>query len=301
VRSDKLGRLIDENVEVEQLGSGCTFTEGPIWNPQGEFLLFSDMPADTRRRWDQSGGVQVVASPSNKGNGMTLDTDGRLIVCEHSTSSVVRIDPDGTGSGREVLASHYQGKELNSPNDVCIHSDGSIYFTDPTYGRMPVFGVEREQDLDFQGVYRIPAGGADLQLLADDFGQPNGLCFSPGESVLYVNDTDRAHIRAFDVEGDGSLANGRVLAESIGTASIEKGDLVDGMKCDEQGTIWVTGPNGVLVFSPEGEHLGTVQIPEPVGNLHWGGPDWNWMFVAASKGLYRFRTKVAGRREPFMS
>ncbi|HKP16830.1 MAG TPA: SMP-30/gluconolactonase/LRE family protein [Gaiellaceae bacterium] len=301
VKSDKLGRLVDENVEVEQLGSGCTFTEGPIWNPEGEFLLFSDMPGDTRRRWDEAGGVQVVASPSNKGNGMTLDTNGRLIICEHSTSSVVRVDPDGTGSGREVLASHYQGKELNSPNDVCIHSDGSIYFTDPTYGRMPGFGVERDQDLDFQGVYRIPAGGGDLQLLADDFGQPNGLCFSPDESILYVNDTDRAHIRAFDVQGDGSLANGRVLAESIGTASIEKGDLVDGMKCDEEGTIWVTGPGGVLVFSPEGEHLGTVQIPEPVGNLHWGGPDWNWMFVAATTGLYRFRTKVSARREPFMS
>jgi gluconolactonase len=299
-KSERLLELIDEGVEVEQLGSGFTFTEGPVWNPAGEFLLFSDMPGDTRRRWDQRGGVQVVASPSNKGNGLTLDAQGRLIACEHSTSSVVRMDPNGTGTGREVIASHYQGKELNSPNDVVVHSDGSIYFTDPTYGRMPGFGVEREQDLDFQGVYRIPANGGDLQCLADDFDQPNGLCFSPGESILYVNDTNRAHIRVFDVQGDRTLANDRVLAEGIGTASLEKMDLVDGMKCDERGNIWVTGPGGVLVLSADGDHLGTVEIPEPVGNLHWGGGDWSWMYVCASTGLYRFRAKVGARREPFM-
>jgi gluconolactonase len=301
VRSDKLTDLVDPNVEVEQLGTGFTFTEGPIWNPEGSFLLFSDMPADTRRRWDEQGGVRVVASPSNKGNGMTIDADGRLIVCEHSTSSVARMDPDGTGSGREVIASHYEGKELNSPNDVIVHSDGSIYFSDPTYGRMPGFGVEREQELDFQGVYRIPPGGGDTQLLVDDFGQPNGLCFSPDESLLYINDTDRAHIRVFDLQGDGTLANGRMFAENIGTASLEKGDLVDGMKSDERGSIWLTGPQGVWVLSPDGEHLGVVQIPESVGNLHWGGPGWKWLFVCASNGLYRFETKVAGRREPFMS
>jgi gluconolactonase len=300
VKSDRLNDLIDASAEVEQLGSGFTFTEGPIWNPSGGFLLFSDMPADTRRRWDESAGIQVVASPSNKGNGMTIDADGRLIVCEHSTSSVVRIDPGGAGGGREVLASHYEGRELNSPNDVVVHSDGSIYFSDPTYGRMPGFGIERDQDLDFYGIYRIPPGGGDLQLLADDFGEPNGLCFSPDESLLYVNDTPRAHIRVWDVQGDGTLANGRMFAENVGTGSLEKMDLVDGMKCDEQGNIWVTGPEGIWAISPAGEHLGTVKIPEPVGNLHWGGPDWNWMFVCASSGLYRFETKVAGRREPFM-
>ncbi len=300
VRSDKLTQLVDENVEVEQLGSGFTFTEGPIWNPQGQYLLFSDMPGDTRRRWDESGGVSVVASPSNKGNGMTLDTSGRLIVCEHSTSSVVAMDADGKGSGREVLASHYDGKELNSPNDVVIHSSGAIYFSDPTYGRMPGFGVEREQDLDFQGVYRIPPGGGDTELMVDDFGQPNGLCFSPDESLLYINDTTKAHIRVFDVGSDGKLSGGRLVAENIGTASLEKLDLVDGMKCDERGNIWITGPNGVWVIGPDGEVLGVVGIPESVGNLHWGGPDWSWMFVCASTGLYRFQTKTSARREPFM-
>jgi gluconolactonase len=291
--------LVDEDAELERLGTGFTFTEGPLWNPDG-FLLFSDMPGDVRRRWDAENGVTEVANPSNKGNGMTFDLDGKLLVCEHVTSSVVRMDPDGTGSGREVIASHYGDRELNAPNDVVVKSDGAIYFSDPTYGRMPGFGIERDQDLDFQGVYRIPPGGGDTQLLADDFGQPNGLCFSTDESLLYVNDTEKAHIRVFDVQDDGSIANSRVLADGIGTASLEIGDLVDGMKLDERGNIWVTGPGGVLAFSPEGEHIGTIQVPEPVGNLNWGGPDWNWMFIPATSSVYRIECKVSGNRLPYM-
>ena len=162
------------------------------------------------------------------------------------------MDPDGTGGGREVLATHYDGTELNSPNDVVVKSDGAIYFTDPTYGRMPGFGIEREQDLDFQGVYRIAPGGGDPQLLVDDFAQPNGLCFSTDESLLYINDTTRAHIRVFDVAADGTLANGRVLADGIGTGSLEIGDLVDGMKLDERGNVWVTGPGRRLRLRPRG-------------------------------------------------
>jgi gluconolactonase len=291
--------LVDEDAELERLGTGFTFTEGPLWNPDG-FLLFSDMPGDVRRRWDAENGVTEVANPSNKGNGMTFDLDGRLIVCEHVTSSVVRMDPDGTGSGREVIASHYGDRELNAPNDVVVKSDGAIYFSDPTYGRMPGFGIEREQDLDFQGVYRIPPGGGDTQLLADDFGQPNGLCFSTDESLLYVNDTEKAHIRVFDVQDDGTIASSRVLADGIGTASLEIGDLVDGMKVDERGNIWVTGPGGVLAFSPEGEHIGTIEVPEPVGNLNWGGPDWNWMFIPATSSVYRIECKVSGNRLHYM-
>jgi gluconolactonase len=258
------------------------------------------MPGDVRRRWTPDEGVTEVANPSNKGNGMTFDLDGGLVVCEHVTSSVVRIDPSGTGEGREVLATHYEGKELNSPNDVVVKSDGAIYFTDPTYGRMPGFGIEREQELDIQGVYRIPAGGGDVELLLDDFAQPNGLCFTADESLLYVNDTDRAHIRVFDVDADGRPVNGRVLAEGIGTASLDVGDLVDGMKLDERGNIWVTGPGGVCVFSPEGEHIGTVEVPESVGNINWGGPDWNWLFIAASSSVYRLRCSVGGNRLHYM-
>jgi gluconolactonase len=301
VNAPAFRELIDEGAELEQLGTGCTFTEGPIWNPEGSFLLFSDMPGDTRRRWDEGTGFTEVASPSNKGNGMTIDLDGRLVVCEHATSSVVRMNPDGTGSGREVLATHYDGKELNSPNDVVVKSDGAIYFTDPTYGRMPGFGVERAQELDFQGVYRIAPGGGDPQLVVGDFAQPNGLCFSVDESLLYVNDTDRAHIRVFDVAADGSLENGRVLAAGIGTASLEVGDLVDGMKLDERGNVWVTGPGGVCVFSPEGEHLGTVEVPEPVGNLNWGpAQEWNALLICATSSVYRITCKVSGNRLPYM-
>jgi gluconolactonase len=291
--------LVDEDVELERLGTGFTFTEGPIWNPDG-YLLFSDMPGDVRRRWDEESGVQEVANPSNKGNGMTLDNDGRLIVCEHITSSVVWMDPDGKGSGREVLASHYEGRELNSPNDVVVRSDGAIYFTDPTYGRMPGFGIEREQDLAFQGVYRIAPGGGDPQLLVEDFDQPNGLCFSPDESLLYINDTTRAHIRVFDVADDGTVANGRVLADGIGSGDLAIGDLVDGMKLDERGNVWVTGPGGVCVFDNEGEHIGTVEVPENVGNINWGGPDWNWLFIPATTSLYRIACKVSGNRLPYM-
>jgi gluconolactonase len=290
-------QLVDENVEIEQLGTGFTFTEGPVWHPREEYLLFSDMPADIRRRWTPDGTVVEVMNPSNKCNGMTYDADLNLLVCEHSTSSVVRERPDGT---RETLATHYEGKELNSPNDIIVHSSGAVYFSDPTYGRWPGFGIERDCELDFRGVYRLAPGGGDPELLADDFGEPNGLCFSPDESLLYINDTPNALIRVFDVQSDGSIDNGRPFAENIGDGDLAKGGLVDGMKCDERGNIWVTGPDGVWVFAPDGEHLGVVEIPESVGNIHWGGPGWKWMFVPASTSLYRFQTKVAGRREPFM-
>jgi gluconolactonase len=299
VMAPALLELVDEDAELERLGTGFTFTEGPLWHPDG-YLLFSDMPGDVRRRWDEENGVQEVANPSNKGNGMTWDLDGRLLVCEHVTSSVVRMDPDGKGGGREVLATHYDGKELNSPNDVVVKSDGTIYFTDPTYGRMPGFGIEREQDLDFQGVYRIPPGGGDLQLLIDDFVQPNGLCFTADEKTLYINDTDRAHIRAFDVQDDGTIANGRVVAEGIGSGDLAIGDLVDGMKLDERGNIYVTGPGGVCVFDPEGSQLGTIEVPENVGNINWGGPDWNWLFIAASTSMYRTKCNVSGNPLPYM-
>jgi gluconolactonase len=297
VHSEKLRELVDEDAEVEQIATGFTFTEGPIWMPDGS-LHFSDMPGDKRRRWHPDEGVTVLRDPSNKCNGMTLDNDGNLIVCEHVTSSVVRESP---GGGHETLATHWGDRELNSPNDVIVARDGSILFTDPTYGRMPGFGLEREQDLDFQGVYRLPAGGGDLQLLVDDFAQPNGLCFSTDESLLYINDTDRAHIRVFDVGADHQLSNGRVFAENIGTADLAKGDLVDGMELDERGNVYVTGPDGVLVFSHGGEHLGTINVPEPVGNLNWGDDDWKSLYIPASTSVYRVRMNVAGNRLGYMN
>lgn len=289
--------LVPRGAELERIGTGFTFTEGPIWNADGGFLLFSDMPGDVRRRWDATGGVAEVVRPSNKGNGMTYETSGALLVCEHVTSSVVREHPDGT---RETIASHFEGKELNSPNDVIAAADGSIYFSDPTFGRMPVFGLEREQELPFQGVYHLPASGGELELAIGYFEQPNGLCFSPGESRLYVNDSARALIEVFDVAADGSLGKGTVFLAGIGRGVVAEG-IPDGMKCDELGNVYVTGPGGVWVVDPGGEVLGLIEVPENVGNLNWGGADWKTLFICASTSLYRIELAVGGNRLPYMN
>jgi gluconolactonase len=297
LKSESLAELIDPGAEVERVATGFTFTEGPIWNKEGEFLLFSDMPGDVRRRWSESGGVEEIMRPSNKCNGMVYDAEGNLLVCEHVTSSLVRENPDGT---RETLATHNQGKELNSPNDVITRSDGTIYFSDPAFGRMPGFGIEREQDLSFQGVYRIAAGGGEPELVVreDEFEQPNGLCFSPDESLMYINDTPRALIRLYDVQADGTLSGGRPFFDGIGRGVIEEG-IPDGMKCDERGNIWVTGPGGVWVISSEGEHLGVIEVPENVGNIAWGGAGWKTLYMPSSTSLYRVQTKVASTRLPY--
>jgi gluconolactonase len=290
--------LIDPYAPVGQVGTGFTFTEGPVWHPVDHYLLFSDMPADVRRRWDAQRGVVEVRRPSNKCNGMTYDADLNLVVCEHATSSLIRERPDGR---REVVASHYEGQELNSPNDVCLRSDGSIYFSDPWYGRMPGYGVERPRQLGFQGVYRVPPGGGAPQLLVDRmlFDQPNGLCFSPDEKLFYVNDTVQTLIRVFDVAPDGSLSNGHLFASGI-RSSLEPG-VPDGMKCDQRGNVWVTAPGGVWVYAPSGDLLGKVRVPELVGNLAWGGPDFQTLFLTATHSVYRTQTKVGPRREPYMA
>ena len=300
VENERVRELVDPSVEVEQLATGFKFTEGPIWHPGG-YLLFSDMPGDVRRKWSEAEGVVEAMRPSNMCNGMTLDADLRLIVCEHWTSHVIRaeLNADGTEATREVIASHYGGQELNSPNDVVVRSDGSIYFSDPTYGRMGGFGNPREQEMSFQGVYRIGPAGAELDLLVEDFAQPNGLCFSPDESILYINDSELCHVRAFDVTAGGLLENGRMLIEGVGTGKLEDG-IPDGMKCDADGNVWVTGPRGVWVVDPGGEHLGTVEIPEHVGNLAWGGPGWDSLYVPSSTSVYRFRTKTSGARSSYM-
>ena len=300
VKSDKLTELVDPGAEVERVATGFTFTEGPIWNHADGYLLVSDMPGDVRRRWSESGGVEEVMNPSNKGNGMVYDAEGNLLVCEHVTSSLVRERPDGT---RETLATHYKGKEFNSPNDVCVRSDGTIYFSDPWYGRMPGFGLERDRDLGFQGVYMLrpgftPGDEPELVVAEDEFEMPNGLCFTPDESLMYINDTPRAHIKVFDVAADGTLSNGRMFFENIGSGVIEEG-IPDGMKIDERGNVWVTGPRGVWVISPEGEHLGVVEVPENTGNMTWGDEDWKSLYIPSSTSLYRIRTKVGPARLPY--
>jgi gluconolactonase len=297
VKSGALAELIDPSAEVERVATGFTFTEGPVWNRHEECLLFSDMPGDVRRRWSERDGVEEVMRPSNKCNGMVYDTEGNLLVCEHVTSSLVRERPDGR---RDTLARHYRGKYLNSPNDVITRSDGTIYFSDPSFGRTPGFGIEREQDLSFQGVYRIAPGGGDPELAVaeEEFEQPNGLCFSPDESLMYINDTPRALIRVYDVQADGTLSGGRPFFDGIGSGVIEEG-IPDGMKCDERGNIWVTGPGGVWVISPDGEHLGVVGVPENVGNIAWGESGWKMLYVPSSTSLYRVPTRVASARLPY--
>ncbi len=293
--------LIGEYEPVRQLGTGFIFTEGPIWHPVEKHLLFSDMPGDVRRKWTPDGKITEVMRPSNKGNGMTYDANLNLLVCEHSTSSVARFRRDGT---REVLCSHFEGKELNSPNDICVKSDGSIYFTDPTYGRMEHFGVPRPLQQGFQGVYMLRPGhrpGDEPTLVSDRymFTQPNGLCFSTCGRFLWVNDTEQANVRLFDIGPDGKLQNPRIMAGGIKEAL--RPGLPDGMKNDIHGNIYVTAPGGVWVYDTKGVKLGEIECPEMVANLHWGGDDWQTLFMCASTSLYSVRMRVRGRIEPFMN
>lgn len=286
VRSPKLLDLIDADTELQQLGTGCEFTEGPVWHAEGKFLLFSDIPANQMKKWTAEEGITNFRVPSGKSNGLTYDKQGRLVAAEHANRRVSRTEADGTVV---TVASHYEGKRLNSPNDVVLKSDGSIYFSDPPYGLTAEYGVLGEQELDFQGVYRLSPDGQTLALLIDDFDRPNGLCFSPDESILYIDDTERMHIRAFDVQPDGTITNGRIFAEEEGDDGVP-----DGMKIDVHGNVYLTGPGGIWIFDSSGEHLGVLQTPERAANLGWGGDDWSTLFITASTSLYSIQCKVSG-------
>ena len=272
----------------EQLGTGFLFTEGPVWHPTGRFLLWSDMPGDVIRRWSAADGVTVFRQPCNKSNGLAWDRQGRLLACEHASSQVSRTEDDG----RVVaVATHYQGKQLNSPNDLVCRSDGGVYFTDPPYGRAKFYGVERPQELAFQGVYRVGADAKSPELLVDDFDRPNGLCFSLDESRLFVNDTARQHIRVLDVTRTGGLAGGRVWAETRG----DKPGAPDGMKLDSAGAVYCCGPGGIHVFEPDGTLREVIEVPEYTANMAFGDDDYRSLFITASTSLYRIRVPVAGR------
>jgi gluconolactonase len=290
VRSPEVLDLIDADAQVEQLGTGCQFTEGPLWNAGEGCLLFSDIPANQMKKWTSESGITNFRVPSGKSNGLTYDKQGRLVACEHANRRVSRTEADGTVV---TIASYYNGKRLNSPNDVIVKSDGSICFSDPPYGLTAEFGELGEQELDFQGVYRLSPDGGTLTLLIDDFDRPNGLCFSPDESILYINDTARMHVRAFDVQPDGAIANGRVFAEEEG-----EGGAPDGMKIDQRGNVYVTGPGGIWIFNPSGKHLGVIEVPEGVANLTWGGDGWKTLFITATTSIYRVQCKVTGIAVP---
>jgi gluconolactonase len=256
----------------ERLGTGFLFTEGPVWHPIGKFLLFSDMPGDHLRRWSAADGVTTFRKPCNMSNGLTYDCQRRLIACEHASSQLIRTEVDG----RIVpLATHYQG----------------IYFSDPPYGRAKFYGVERLQELPFQGVYRVGSDPRSPVLLVDDFDRPNGLCFSLDETRLFVNDTARKHIRVFDVAPDGSLRHGRVWAETKG----DKPGAPDGMKLDAAGNVYCCGPGGIHVFDPDANLLEVLEVPEYTANFAWGDDDYRSLFITASTSLYRTRRPVPGR------
>jgi gluconolactonase len=286
-RDARFAQVVGTTVEFTQIATGCLFTEGPLWHPTGQYLLWSDMPGDHLRRWSVKDGVSTFRKPCNKSNGLTWDREGRLLACEHASSQVSRTEADG----RIIpLATHYQGKQLNSPNDIVCAADGSIYFSDPPYGRAEYYGVPRPQELSFQGVFRVGPDPQHPTLLADDFDRPNGLCFSLDGRRLFVNDTARRHIRVFDVKADGTLSGGKVWAETTG----EGKGAPDGMKLDSKGNVYCCGPGGIHVFSPEAVCLGVIHVPEHVANFAWGDADLQNLYITASTSVYRIRVKVPG-------
>jgi gluconolactonase len=283
--------LVDPASELTKLAGGFMFTEGPVWDRIRECLYFSDIPANMMYRYTAAEGITAKRNPSNNCNGMTIDPQRRLLVCEHHTR---RVTCEGAAKAGviEVIASQYQGKRLNSPNDIIVASDGGIIFTDPHYGLIDGLGGPALQELPFRGVYRLAPGETELTLLADDFTAPNGLALSRDEHTLYVDDTIGMHLRAFDVSADWTLKNGRVLFDF--PRGVDEG-VPDGLKLDEHGNIYCTGPFGVWVISPAGAALGCIHMPEVTANLNWGETDGHTLFLAASTSVYALRTLARGK------
>lgn len=282
---------------VEVVATGFTYTEGPAWQPAEQRLLFHDIVGDTRYGWTREEGLTVVQQPTRQSNGMAIDPEGRLLVCEQTQNRVVRHERDG---GKTVLASEYEGKELNSPNDLALRRNGDVFFSDPAYGRIPVYGEDRPQQLDFQGVYRVRAEDGQLELVAKDQMQPNGLCFSPDERRFYVNDCELGDVWVYDVDAAGTIGAGRIFRQRAGVPcpwedcindTLPSG-YVDGMKCDERGNVYVTSLGGVLVLSPEGEELGLIELDEDVANFTWGGPENRDLFVCCRSFVGRVSMAV---------
>ena len=282
-------------IHVEKLYTGCRWAEGPAWFAAGRYLIWSDIPNDRVMRWDETdGSVSVFRQPALNSNGHTVDLQGRLISCEHRGRCVSRTEHDGS---RTVVASHYEGKRLNSPNDVIVKSDGSIWFSDPSYGIDSDYeGDAAPSEIGAQRVYRVDGTSAAISVVADDFVQPNGLAFSPDESLLYIVDTGATHrpdgphhLRRFSVDADGkTLSGGEVLA----TCPI---GLYDGLRVDVHGNLWLSAGDGVHCHAPNGDLLGKVLIPESVSNLCFGGPKLNRMFICGTTSLYSVYLNTRGR------
>lgn len=252
-------------------------------------MIFSDILGNSIYRWSAAKGVATLRRNSYMANGNAFDAQGRVITCEHATSRLTRTG-FGSADQLEVLATHYDGKQLNSPNDVIVKSDGRIYFTDPTSGRSAGYGVPRAPELPFSGVYRYDPDDDALALLLDDFAKPNGLCFSVDESQLYVNDTVRQHIRVFAVTAEGDVGQGRLFASLKG----DKPGVADGMKVDSEENVYSCGPGGIHVFTATGACLGVVETPEYATNFVFGDDDMCSLYITATTSLYRLRVKVPG-------
>lgn len=295
-----LDAIVPPAAVIEKVAGGFGFTEGPVWLPDGS-LLFSDIPNNVIHRWTPDGKVTIFRKPSGYdgagappgafigSNGLTLDRQGRLVICEHGNRRVTRLEKDGKLT---VLADRFEGKRLNSPNDAVFRSDGSLYFTDPPYGL-----VKQDEDpakeLPFSGIYRL--AGGKLQLLSKELSRPNGLAFSPDEKYLYVanSDAQRKLWMRFEVRRDGTLGTARVFYDV--TRETAPG-LPDGLKVDRKGNVYATGPGGVWIFSPEGKHLGTIEPPEVPANCAWGDADARTLYMTARTSLYRIRLSIPGIR-----
>jgi len=271
---------VPKGATVEKVAGGFEFTEGPLWH-DGR-LVFSDIPANTVYQWTPEDGSSVFLKPSGHANGLAVSPEGHLLLAQHDG----RVGRRTTNGEIEPLAQAYQGNRLNSPNDLTVADDGTIYFTDPPYG------VDAEnRELDFSGVYRLDPDGA-LTLLTREFTRPNGICLSPDESTLYVNDSDGNVIRAYDVTEEGDIANGRVFATPEG----EEPGNADGMKVDAEGNLYSTGPGGIWVYTPSAERFDHISVPVPPTNLAFGGPERTTLYITARSNVYRIPVTVPGTK-----
>jgi gluconolactonase len=291
----RFAAVINPSAKLERLATGCRWAEGPAYFPAGRYLVWSDIPNGRMLRWDETdGSVSEFRSPSGYTNGQTVDRQGRLVSCEHLARRVTRTEIDGTLT---VLADRYQGKRLNSPNDVVVKSDGSIWFTDPSYGIDHDYeGLRQERELDGCHVYRVDPDTAEVTRVADDFARPNGLGFSPDESRLYIADSGRTHdpdgphhIRVFDVQDGGTLSGGDVFA-------VCEPGFFDGFRFDEAGRLWTSAGDGVQCFDPDGTLIGKVRVPEAVANVCFGGPHRNRLFITATTSLYSVYLLLRGAK-----
>jgi gluconolactonase len=273
---------VPDDARVEEIAGGLEFSEGPYWQGDGT-LVFSDIPANRIYRWTPGDSTTVFLEPSGRTNGISADSTGRLLLAQHE-GRVARLNEDGT---IDTLAASYEGQRLNSPNDLDVYADGSIYFTDPPYGV-----AERDRELDFSGVYRLHPDGT-LELLTRELSRPNGIVFSPDQSRLYVADSEETVVHVYDVSADGSISNRRVFADP--TDADAKG-TTDGMEVDEAGTLYTTGPGGVWIYAPDGTLLDRIDVPQRTTNLAFGGEDRTTLYITAPSAVYRTTVTTPGLR-----